>query len=288
MITGTTKTVGLLGWPVGHSFSPLIHNAAFRALGLDYVYIPLPVRSEDVAQAVAGLRAFGFAGANVTVPHKVSVIPFLDRLDASAALVGAVNTIVLSAGQLVGYNTDMTGFIASLQAAGVAIEGCRAAVMGAGGAARAVVCGLVAAGAANVTVGARDAGKARLFAASFAAGGVTGCGWEEADFRQALAGCQLLINATPVGMHGGLDRQLPLDWAAVNSPAVACDLVYNPLDTRFLRTAREQGHRTVDGLGMLVEQAVLAFALWTGREAPRTAVRQALGQALGLAEQETV
>lgn len=284
MITGTTKTVGLLGWPVGHSLSPLIHNAAFQALGLNYVYIPLPVRPEDIAQAVAGLRAFGFAGANVTVPHKVAVIPFLDRLDSSAELVGAVNTIVCSDGQLIGYNTDMTGFIASLRA-DVAIEGCRTVILGAGGAARAVVCGLLDAGAAAVSVGARDADKARLFAASFAAGRVTGYGWQEAEFLQTFAKCQLLINTTPVGMHAGNDSALPLDWAIVPRPVVVCDLVYNPLITPFLRSAREWGHPTVDGLGMLVEQAVLAFSLWTGQEAPRAAIQQALNLALGSQKQ---
>lgn len=280
MITGKTKVCAVIGWPVEHSLSPSIQNAAFAAAGLDYVYVSLAVTPAALAAAVAGFRAAGLAGINVTVPHKVGIIPHLDALDRSAELVGAVNTVVFAAGRATGHNTDLAGFVNSLAAAGVAIAGRRAVILGAGGAARAVAWGCLANGAAGVTVGARDAAKAAAFAASFPAGAVAGCGWHDAAFAVALSCCDILVNCTPLGMYPNVGEDVPLDWAALSPGAVVCDLIYTPPLTAFLARARERGHLTVGGAGMLIEQGAAAFTLWTGREAPREAMRAAFDEAL--------
>ncbi|MDR7866005.1 MAG: shikimate dehydrogenase [Sporomusaceae bacterium] len=280
MITGKTKVCAVIGWPVEHSLSPPIHNAAFAAVGLDYVYVPLAVAPDALGAAVAGFRAAGLAGINVTVPHKVNIIPFLDALDRSAELVGAVNTVVFAAGRATGHNTDLAGFVNSLTAAGVAIAGRRAVLLGAGGAARAVAWGFIEHGAAAITVGARDAAKATAFAVSFPAGSVAGCGWQGEAFAASLGCCDILVNCTPIGMYPRAAEEAPLDWAALNPEAAVCDLIYTPPLTKFLARARERGHLTVGGAGMLIEQGAAAFTLWTGREAPRDAMRAALDGAL--------
>ncbi|MDT8901809.1 shikimate dehydrogenase [Anaeroselena agilis] len=280
MITGKTRVCAVIGWPVEHSLSPAIHNAAFAAAGLDYAYIPLAVAPGGLAAAVAGFRAAGFAGINVTVPHKVNIIPLLDALDRSAELVGAVNTVVFADGRATGYNTDLAGFVNSLLADGVAITGRRAMLLGAGGAARAVAWGFLEHGAAAVTVAARDALKATAFAASFPAGAVAGCGWQGEPFAAVLGNCDILVNCTPLGMYPNVNEEVPLNWAALSPGATVCDLIYTPALTGFLARARERGHQTVGGAGMLIEQGAAAFALWTGREASRAAMRTAFDKAL--------
>jgi shikimate dehydrogenase len=278
MITGKTKVAAVIGWPVEHSLSPAIHNAAFAAAGLDYVYIPLAVPPGALAAAVAGFKAAGFVGINVTLPHKVAIIPCLDALDRSAELIGAVNTVVFADGRAVGHNTDLAGFVNSLSAAGIAIAGRRAVLLGAGGAARAVAWGFLDRGATAVTVGARDAAKAAAFAASFPAGLLTGCGWQSEAFAVDLGRCDILVNCTPIGMQPRIREEVPLDWAALNPGAAVCDLIYTPPLTTFLARARERGHTTVGGAGMLIEQGAAAYALWTGVEAPREAMRAAFDE----------
>lgn len=281
-ITAKTQKVGLLGWPLSHSLSPAMQNAAFAVSGLDYVYLPLPTPPELLPQAVAGLKALGFTGANVTIPHKVAVIEYLDELDASAAMVGAVNTIVIRDGRLVGYNTDADGYIGSLTAAGVAVAGKQAVVLGAGGAARAVAAGFIRHGIASVCIGARDAAKAHVVAAVFAnsKSPVTGTGLDTPLFTDLLAEADIVINTTPLGMSPDTASQPQLAWDSLKPAAVLSDLVYNPLKTRFLATAEQRGHTVVSGEGMLLEQGALAFSLWTGCAAPRTEMRQALLQGL--------
>jgi len=285
IVTGKTKTVGVIGWPIGHTLSPRIHNAAFAAAGLDYIYLPLPVRPADLAVAVAGLAAAGFVGLNVTVPHKIAIIPLLDRLDPGAERVGAVNTVVFAGGRSTGYNTDLPGFVNSLAAENVAIGGRRAVLLGAGGAARAVVWALLDAGAAAIAVGARDGAKAAAFAASFPAGAVIGLDWLSPAFAAALAAGDLIINCTPLGMVPRSGETPPLDWTLLAPRAVICDLIYAPPLTRFLAEAGRRGHKTVGGAGMLVEQGAEAFTLWTGRAASRAVMYAALAAALKEAEQ---
>ncbi|QDR80318.1 shikimate dehydrogenase [Sporomusa termitida] len=278
IITTKTQKVGLLGWPLSHSLSPAMHNAAFAASGLDYVYLPLPTPPALLPQAVTGLAALGFSGVNVTIPHKVAIIDCLDDLDDSARLAGAVNTVVISAGRLIGYNTDAGGYIGSLLSAGVAVKAKHAVVLGAGGAARAVVAGLVEGGIAAVGIGARDTARAAAVAGLFAGTGtpVNSSGWDSAAFAETVAKADIIVNTTPLGMYPDSASQPPLAWAHIKPTAVISDLVYNPLQTGFLAEASRRGHTVVTGEGMLLEQGALAFQLWTGVPAPLPVMRQAL------------
>jgi len=271
MITGKTKTVGILGWPVGHSLSPFMHNAAFAALELDYTYVPLPVEPDHLGEAVAGLKAMGFVGANVTIPHKVTIMPYLDEIDPSAQLTGAVNTIVIRNGRCIGYNTDAQGFIQSLTAKNITLKGKTVVIMGAGGAARAVVSGLIQHGIDKIIIGTRNAVKAQEFVTLFPAGtNLQGCDWHDELFADAIAQCDILINCTPIGMSSSQQIELPINWQNVKTTAVVCDLIYNPPLTPFLAHAQSRGHIVINGAGMLVEQGALAFELWTGEVAPRS------------------
>ncbi|MBP2635074.1 MAG: aroE [Firmicutes bacterium] len=276
-ITAKTKKVGLFGWPLGHSLSPVMHNAAFAVTGLDYVYLPLPVAPEFLAQAVEGIRALGFRGVNVTIPHKIAVMEYLDEIDSSAKLVGAVNTIVVDDGRLIGYNTDAKGYIRSLKEAGVNAAGKSAVILGAGGAARAVVAGFIEAGAASVVVAARDKSKAGNMANLFSASApVSGVSWDSEEFAAALANAGIVVNATPLGMYPETKKQPPVEWDLLQSSTVISDLVYNPLITSFLAEGTRRGYTVVGGEGMLIEQGALAFELWTGSKAPTKIMRQAL------------
>lgn len=269
MITGKTKLVGILGWPVEHSLSPVIHNSAFSVCGLDYAYIPLPTKPENLASAINGLQALGFSGANVTIPHKVDIIPYLDEIDINAKLIGAVNTIVIKAGRSIGYNTDAEGFINALVMKKIRIEKAKVAVLGAGGAARAVVCGLLKHGAQKIIVGARDSIKAVELAETINQTRLTGMSWQDSSFIDWQQEIDILINSTPLGMDPNINLEPPVYWERINKQAVVCDIVYNPCRTKFLTTAANRGHHTVSGDGMLVEQAATAFELWTESEAPR-------------------
>lgn len=270
MITSKTKKIGILGWPLGHSLSPIMQNAAFKALQLDYVYVPLPVHPDDLAQAVAGLKALGFTGANVTIPHKVTIMSYLDEIDSSAQLIGAVNTIVIKEGKSIGYNTDAEGFIQSLTAKNVNIAGKSVVILGAGGAARAIICGLIQHGIHQITIGARKQTKAEDFIRFFPNfTNIEGYDWNESSFNNRLRDCDILINCTPVGMTANKKEELPIIWNNVNTKAVVCDLIYNPPFTQFLVSAQNRGHMVINGSGMLVEQGALAFELWTGKQGPR-------------------
>ena len=270
MITGKTKLVGLIGYPVGHSLSPLMHNAAFSALELNYIYVPLPVEPDHLEQALVGLKAMGFVGVNVTIPHKVAIIPYLDEIDRSAELVGAVNTIVIREGRCIGYNTDAQGFIQSLTSKDITMKGKNAVIMGAGGAARAVVCGLIDHGISQIVIGTRNKLKAQDFIKLFPAEiNIQGCDWQEKIFTDAITQCDILINCTPIGMSANNEVALPINFQDLKASALVCDLTYNPPMTRFLTYAQSRGHMVINGAGMLVEQGALAFELWTDEIAPR-------------------
>ena len=277
-ITGRTQLIGLLGWPVAHSVSPAMHNAAAAALGLDWVYVPLPVRPEGLPSALGGLAALGFRGVNVTVPHKTAVLPFLDAVYPVAGTIGAVNTIVINDGLLTGFNTDWSGFLADLAAHDVALARRECLVLGAGGAARAVLYALLHEGA-HVTVLARRAEQAAALAAelgqalsaSIASGPLAAAAELAAEFYQPL-----IVNTTPLGMAGPNAALSPWPDAPIPAHAVVYDLVYSPRETPLLAAARAAGARAANGLGMLVQQAAEAFALWTGREPDRAVMRRAI------------
>ena len=270
MITGKTKTLGIIGWPVSHSLSPVMHNAAFTALSLDYSYIPLPIHPDHLEQGIKGLKSMGFVGANVTIPHKVSIMPYLDELDHSAKLTGAVNTIVIKEGKAIGYNTDAQGFVLSLLVKNITLTDKFVVIMGAGGAARAVVSGLLEHNVANIMIGTRNVEKAAEFIQNFPAyTNLQGCNWDEPLFKKAMEQCDILINCTPIGMEASSQATLPINWETIPANAVICDLIYNPPLTQFLADAQNRGHVIINGAGMLIEQGALAFELWTGKNAPR-------------------
>jgi shikimate dehydrogenase len=257
MITGHARLAGVIGWPVSHSRSPLLHNFWLRRHGIDGAYVPLPVRPEDFAAVVHGLRAACFAGVNVTIPHKEAALAVCDTLEDSAGRAGAVNTLIFSADGILGANTDGYGFIANLEAHGVAPAG-SALLLGAGGAARAIAAALLDAGM-RVTVANRT--QARAEALAEALPGLAVLDWN--DREDALGGFTLLVNTTSLGMQGNLPLEMRLDRAAAGL-AVA-DIVYAPLETELLRHARARGMKTVSGLGMLLHQAVPGFAAWFGK-----------------------
>jgi shikimate dehydrogenase len=290
MIDGKTQLVGLIGWPVEHSLSPAMHNAAFDELGLNYRYLPLPVTPGKAEEAVKGLAALGFRGANVTVPHKQAVIPALDVVAPEAEALGAVNTIVVERTEdgtvvLRGHNTDAPGFIRALRAEGYDPEGRSAIVVGAGGGARAVVCGLLSAGAKSVGVLDVVAERAQSLVddlrGSAGSGGLSVLAASKSALARHAAACELLVNATPVGMWPDVETSIWPEGADLPGSLTVFDLVYNPRETKLLAKARESGARTIGGLGMLVEQGAAAFELWTGQAAPVVVMRAACERGLG-------
>lgn len=263
MISGKTQLAGILGWPVAHSRSPLIHNFWIGELGLDAAYLPLPVAPEDFTDAVRALPKLGFAGANVTVPHKRAAFELADSLDPLAKRLGAVNTLVFAKdGSIEGRNTDVHGFLENLRAGAPDFDFAAgdAVVLGAGGAARGVIAGLLEAGCKKVCMLNRTAERAEALAKDFDDCRIDVEDWDHRE--TSLSGAGLLINATSLGMEGAGSLDLSLD--ALPNSAVVNDLVYAPLETDLLRKAREKGCRAVDGLGMLLHQAAPAFEAWFG------------------------
>ncbi len=258
-ISGRTHLAAVIGWPVRHSLSPVIHNAAFAAAGLDWVYLALPVPPGSAPAAITGMAALGIEGLSVTMPHKAPVAAALDHLTDDAVALGAVNCVFRDGDRIVGDNTDGGGFVDSLGDDGIVPAGMRCLVVGAGGAARAVVRSLAASGAAEVAVLARRAGPA---AAAAALAGTVGAIGTDGH----LSAADLVVNATPVGM--GDDDGLAFDPDRCRPDAVVADLVYHPAATPLLEHAAACGLRTVGGIGMLAHQAARAFSRWTGLDAP--------------------
>jgi shikimate dehydrogenase len=256
VITGRARLAGIIGWPVSHSRSPVLHNFWLARRGIDGAYVPLPVAPVDFAAAVRGLRAAGFAGANVTIPHKEAAFALCDTLDDSARRVGAVNTLVFSDSGVHGSNTDGYGFLANLAAHGVTPGG-PALLLGAGGAARAIAAALLDAGA-RVSICNRTRDRAEALAAALP--GLAVIDW--AQRAAALADQVLLVNTTSLGMQG--HAPLNLDLSAAQGGLAVADIVYAPLETALLANARACGFAAVPGLGMLLHQAVPGFAAWFG------------------------
>jgi len=262
-VTGKARIAGVMGWPIAHSRSPLIHGHWLERYAIDGAYVPFGVRPEDGAAALRALPKLGFAGTNVTLPHKVTAFETVDVRDAAATAIGAVNTVVVQPdGSLAGSNTDAPGLLAHLQAAAPTWRAGAepAAVLGAGGSTRAALFALLEAGVPEIRLANRTREKAEALAAAFGPK-VTAVDWAERS--EMLAGCGLLANTTSLGMAG----QPPLDIALEDMPegAVVYDIVYVPLETPLLAAARARGLGVVDGLGMLLHQAVPGFAAWFGR-----------------------
>ena len=278
-VRGTTTVVGVFGYPVKHSASPPMHNAAFAALGLDWVYVPLTVAPDAIGDALAGVRALGLRGVNVTVPLKELVPPFMDTLTDRARILGVVNTVVNEGGRLHGDATDGPGFLAALAHEGMTIRhGTRVVVLGAGGSARAVVYALLEAGAL-VTVANRSPERAAALTQDFAAFGAIDHLPTE-DVGKAIADAEVLVNTTSVGMHPHSDALPPVSVDALHPGLFVADLIYNPQETRLLAAAREHGCRTQNGVEMLVRQGAVSFTQWTGVEPPVALMRDAVLSAL--------
>lgn len=278
IVTGKTGVYGIIGWPVAHSLSPVMQNAALQAAGVDAIYVPFAVEPNGLPAAVSGLRAMNVSGFNVTIPHKISIMPFLDQLSPVAVQAGAVNTVVNQRGRLIGHNTDGDGLVISLaDDLGCTVAGSRVVLVGAGGAARGALMALCRAGVRSVVILNRSLVAADSLVASlrdffpqvllraFSLG-------EQAE--EVVAGSDLIVNATSLGMVGEKIEGLPL--ALLPGHAKVYDMVYSPSLTPLLRDAGGLGIKAVNGLGMLVAQGELAFNLWHGISAERGIMRGAL------------
>ncbi len=275
-IWGTTRVVGVIGHPVRHSFSPPMQNAAIAALGLDLVYVPFEIAPDDLPDAVRGFRAAGLLGFNATIPHKQALLRLVDHATDEARLTGTVNTVHFTEQGIVGDSTDGPGFVAGLTARGGTVAGARAVLLGAGGSARAVGVSLVRGGVAELVIANRTIDRARALAELLngqRAGVATAV---ELDRSAAhLAAAELIVNTTSVGMHPNLDAQ-PVELPALRPGAWLVDIVYNPLETRLLRQARERGAEALNGVDMLVHQGALSLRRWTGCEPPIEVMREVL------------
>lgn len=267
-VNSKTQLACLIGHPVSHSFSPYIHNFLAEKYGLNLEYVCFDVSPEKVGDALNGFKALGLVGSNVTIPHKIEVMNYLDEIDRNAAIIGAVNTIKNDNGRLIGYNTDGAGFVKSVLNEGHEIKGKHILVLGAGGASRAIIIELAAQGAAKITIRNNTLSKAEQIAEAVRAhfseveveiGRLT---IEEAD----LKGVDLLINTTPLGMSSRKDL-CPIDESIVPPQGlIVCDIVYTPHDTRLLQWASAHQLPVVHGIGMLINQGLQSFSIWTGIE----------------------
>jgi shikimate dehydrogenase len=263
-----------------------MHNAAFEAMAVDARYEAWEVPAADIPATIEKLRQPDALGMQVTVPHKQAVMPLLDSVDATASAIGAVNTVIKRDGALTGTNTDKYGFIRSLTEAGCEPAGMKVLVLGVGGTERAVTCGLVEAGASFIVLAGRRRERVEQAATQLRSTAprsmrVSGLLWDPEDLSEACSEADLVVNCTPVGMrHTAEEEESPLDGRSLRPGAWVSDVVYNPLETKLLRLAREAGARTVGGLDMLVYQAAAAIELWTGRAAPIDIMRSAALTAL--------
>ncbi|MBI4963756.1 MAG: shikimate dehydrogenase [Desulfomonile tiedjei] len=277
MVAKDTIRAGVIGYPVAHSLSPAMHNAAFDSLGMNWRYVPIRVRPERLRDIVLGLESKAFRGINVTIPHKENVIPLLDKVSPEVTRIGAVNTVTLKDGKLSGENTDWSGFLAALEELNFDPAGCNALILGSGGAARAIAYALASC-SARILMSSRNraAGDdvAKQVRRAFPRASIT---WAH---NQALRGmsirCDLLVNATPVGMSPRGEFSPWPDEVPLPQCSFVYDTVYNPSRTRLMEQASSRGMKCANGLSMLVHQAALSFSIWTGRSAPIDVMRKAI------------
>ena len=270
-ISGKTKLCGLIGDPVEHTMSPVMHNVAFREMGIDYLYVPFRVRQEELGKAIDGMRALNMRGLNVTIPHKIAVIQFLDKLDPLAEKIGAVNTIANDDGVLTGYNTDASGFLQAVLEKGIEPAGKDVVILGAGGASRAISFILAERGARLVILNRiLEFDWANELASSLSQvfnKKVEALVLERENLARVLETTDMLVNATSVGMSPDIEKT-PVDANLLKPGLIAFDIIYNPIKTRLLKETEAAGAETIGGLDMLVWQGALAFEEWTGRKAP--------------------
>ena len=270
------ELVGVFGHPVAENPTQAMIEPAFAAMGLDWRYLTVEVRPEGLADAVRGAHAMGWRGFNCTIPHKVAVVPLLDRLTPAATAIGAVNCVAIRDGELLGDNTDGKGFLQSVVAVRP-VKGLRAVVLGAGGAARAIAVELALAGAARITVVNRDPGRGRTLAALVTERtGVASAFTPWEGEYHAPEGTDLLVNATSIGLYPDVEARVPLSADSLRPGLIVCDVIPNPPRTRLVRDAEARGCVVLDGLGMLVNQGVIGIRLWTGADPDPAVMRRAL------------
>ena len=282
-ITSKTKTLGIFGHPISHTLSPVMHNAVIKALGLDMAYLPFEVKPPNLKEAINGIKSLGIIGVNITIPHKESVIRFLDDISEEARLVGAVNTIVNKDRKLVGYNTDGSGYMASLkEELGFNPKSKRIIIIGAGGAARGILAALATQKPKSITVANRTLSRAvsliKAFKGKFRDTRFEAINLDDNMLKMSFNSVDLLINTTSVGMKQGKALKIPLE--TLPKIAIVSDIIYNPLETLLLKKAKKLGLTTHGGLGMLVHQGARSFKLWTGMDAPMNVMRKAALKAL--------
>ena len=267
MTSTEIKNFGILGYPVGHSLSPQMYKAAFEVAGfINYNYIPLEIQAGKLYFAVEGLKSLNFRGVNVTIPHKTTISKYLDAIDSDAMIIGAVNTVVNDGGILTGYNTDVAGFLSALAEADFLPEDCHAIILGAGGAARAILWGLCKKRAEFIAIGARNPIRAQNLANDFLSyGHAEGFDWHSDDFKEMIQTADILINTTPLGMFPEIDDMPPVDLKLLPEGALVYDIIYNPEETKLIQTAKKLGYPTLNGLTMLLLQGREAYRLYTGQ-----------------------
>lgn len=277
------ELVGVFGHPVAENPTGVMQEAAFRAKGLNWRYLNIDVRPEQLADAITGLRAFNMRGINLTIPHKVAVLPYLDELSPEAELIGAVNTVVVREGRLVGYNTDGKGFLWSLrEQAGVDPAGKRLVMLGAGGAARAMGVEMALAGAAHITVVNRTRSRGEELVELLNRRTPARAEYRPWDEPFSVPeGTDIVLNATSIGLYPDVEAMPEVVMETIAPGMLVCDVIPNPPRTAFLQEAEARGAQTLDGLGMLVGQGAIAFELWTGVEAPVAVMREALEEVFG-------
>ena len=271
------ELTGVFGDPVDDNPTGVVEEAAFQAKGLNYRYLTIRVLPEDLETAMASVRVFGMKGINLTMPHKIKVLGYLDELSEAASIIGAVNTVIYRDGKLYGENTDGKGFVTALKKEGMSLEGKHVTMLGAGGAARAICVECALNGAGQITVINRNAERGKELATLL--NERTNCRAEYLAWEKEMKipeDTEILINGTSAGFSPNVNDRPDIDYASVGEKMCVCDVVFHPVETVFLREAAERGAKTVTGLGMLVQQAALNFTLWTGMEAPVDVMEEAL------------
>jgi shikimate dehydrogenase len=278
-----SELVGVFGCPIDENPTGVMEEAGFAAKGLDFRYITIKVNEGDLGVAVQGLRAMNMRGINLTIPHKVAVLQYLDELSEAAAIIGAVNVVVNKDGKLWGENTDGKGFLTSLKDAGVSVQGKTVTVLGAGGAARAIAVESALAGADKIIIVNRNAQRGQALVDLLKE--KTPAAVEYVPWQGAIAvpaGTHILVNATSVGLFPHVDQKPEINYDSITAEMVVTDVIFNDPNSLFLQEAARRGAQTINGLGMLVNQGALNFTLWTGEEAPLEVMTEVLKREFGL------
>ncbi|MFP4021513.1 MAG: shikimate dehydrogenase [Halanaerobium sp.] len=285
-----TKLYGLLGKTLSHSISPSLHNNGFRDLGINAVYLMLETKEKDLKEYINSLKTLGFAGWNVTIPYKESIIPYLNGFSSLARAAGAVNTVLNRKGRLTGYNTDVIGFQRQIEEAGVKVKNKRAVVIGAGGAARAVIAAMIQLDLADITIINRTVENAeelaKLFREENAEQNFDFCSLEEQEYAEVLKAADLVVDTTPVGMYSNNIKNIVINPEYLHEDQLVIDLVYNPLKTQILKEAEKRGAQIGNGLPTLIYQAEASFKLWTQEMPPKKKWYQIAEKAVAKIEAE--